>query len=89
MKAYGGVDVKIHILLTSAPTGGQWSASCPGRFTTGEKVLGTHWKGGLVNPRGSLDDVEKIPNPTGTRTPTPQSSSPQPVTIPTTLSRFL
>jgi hypothetical protein len=30
MKAYGGVDVYIHIFLTLALAGGEWSASCPG-----------------------------------------------------------
>jgi hypothetical protein len=54
MKAYGGVDVEIHIFLTSALAGGEWSASGPGRFT-----LGTHWIGGLVDPRAGLDDVQK------------------------------
>jgi hypothetical protein len=34
MKAYGGVDVCIHMLLTSALVGGVQSASRPGRFTT-------------------------------------------------------
>jgi hypothetical protein len=33
MKAYGGVDVQIHIFLTSALAGGEWSVSRPGRFT--------------------------------------------------------
>jgi hypothetical protein len=33
MKAYGGVDAQIHIFLTSALVGGEWSASRPGRFT--------------------------------------------------------
>jgi hypothetical protein len=37
MKAYGGVDALIHIFLTSALAGGEWSASRPGRFTPGEK----------------------------------------------------
>jgi hypothetical protein len=32
MKAYGGVDVYIHIFLTSALVGGEWSASRPCRF---------------------------------------------------------
>jgi hypothetical protein len=32
MKAYGGVDVYIHIFLTSELIGGEWSASRPGRF---------------------------------------------------------
>jgi hypothetical protein len=38
MKAYGGVDVQMHIFLTSALVGGEWSASRPGRFTLGEEV---------------------------------------------------
>jgi hypothetical protein len=54
MKAYGGVDMYIHIFLTSALVGGEWSASRLGRFTPG-----THWIGGFVGPRASLDDVEK------------------------------
>jgi hypothetical protein len=33
MKAYGGVDVYIHVFSTSAPVVGEWSASRPGRFT--------------------------------------------------------
>jgi hypothetical protein len=37
MKAYGGVDVQIHIYLTSAVAGSKWSASRPGCFTTEEK----------------------------------------------------
>jgi hypothetical protein len=41
-----------------------------------------------VDPRAGLDDVEKILDPTGTRTPTPRSSSPYPVAIPTALSRL-
>jgi hypothetical protein len=37
MKEYGGVDVYIHIFLNWALVGGEWSASRPGRFTTGER----------------------------------------------------
>jgi hypothetical protein len=59
MKAYGVVDVEIHIFLTSALAGGEWSASRRRRFTPGEVALDTHWIGGWVGPRASLDDVEK------------------------------
>jgi hypothetical protein len=38
MKAYMGVDVQIHIFLTSVLAGGEWSASCPGRYTPVEKA---------------------------------------------------
>jgi hypothetical protein len=69
MKTYGGVDVYIHIFLTLV--GGEWSASCPSRFTRC-----THWIGVWVGPRTRLDDVEKILDPTGTGTPTPRSCNP-------------
>jgi hypothetical protein len=46
MKVYAGVDVSIHIFLTSALIRGEWSASCTGRFTPGGPAPGTHWIGG-------------------------------------------
>jgi hypothetical protein len=54
MKAYGGVDLQIHIFLTSALIGGEWSASRPCRCTPG-----THCIGGLMDSRAGLDDLEK------------------------------
>jgi hypothetical protein len=59
MKAYGGVDVYVHIFLTSALVGGEWSASRPCHFTPGEGASGTHWLGSWVGPRASLDDAEE------------------------------
>jgi hypothetical protein len=60
--------------LTSALDGGEWSASRPGRFTTSERALGTHWIGGWVGPRAGVHAVvkRKIPSPrreTNPRTP--------------------
>jgi hypothetical protein len=49
MRAYGGVDAKIHIFLTSALAEGEWSASRPGCFITGETASGNHWTGGREN----------------------------------------
>jgi hypothetical protein len=37
MKAYGGMDVQIHIFLTSALAGGEWSASRPGALPPGKE----------------------------------------------------
>jgi hypothetical protein len=33
MKAHRGVDIQIHVVLTSALVGHEWSASRPARFT--------------------------------------------------------
>jgi hypothetical protein len=59
MKAYEGVDVQIHIFLTSALAGVERSASHPGRFIRGETDPGTHSVGRFVDHRVGLDDVEK------------------------------
>jgi hypothetical protein len=50
----GGVDVQIHIFLTSALVGGKWSASRPE-----EGATDTHWIGGWEDPRAGIDDAEK------------------------------
>jgi hypothetical protein len=39
MKTYEGVDVQIHVFLTSALVGGEFSASGPGRFTPGQGAM--------------------------------------------------
>jgi hypothetical protein len=59
MVTYGGVDVEIHVFLTSPLAGGEWSASRLGRFIHGERAPGTHWIGGWVDPRARLDNTEK------------------------------
>jgi hypothetical protein len=56
---YGLVDVQIHIFLISALVGGEWSVSHAGRFTPGERALGTHWIGGWVGRRTGLEDMER------------------------------
>jgi hypothetical protein len=59
MEVDGGVDVWIHIFLTSALVGGEWSASHTSRFTSREKPPSTHWIGGWVDSRAGLNDMEK------------------------------
>jgi hypothetical protein len=58
MKTYGGVDVEIHIFLTSALVGGECSASRLCRFIPAEGAPSTHWMGGWMDPRAGLNDVE-------------------------------
>jgi hypothetical protein len=58
MKTYKGVDLYIHVFLTSVLVGGEWLASHPGRFTHEEKAPVTHCIVGWVDPRAGLDDVE-------------------------------
>jgi hypothetical protein len=59
MKAYGEWMYRfIHIFLTSALAGGEWSASRPGRFIPREVAPGAYWIG-WVEPRAGLDDMEK------------------------------
>jgi hypothetical protein len=39
MKTYWGVELWLHVFLTSALDGGEWSASRPGRFTIRKEPL--------------------------------------------------
>jgi hypothetical protein len=57
MKAYGGVDVNIHIFLTLELARSEWSASRLSRFTPN-----THWIVGLSGPqsRSGRRGEEKI-----------------------------
>jgi len=44
--------------------GGEWSASCPGLFTPGERDPRTHWLGGPQSWYG-CGGKDKIPAPAG------------------------
>jgi hypothetical protein len=91
MKAYGGVDVQIRVFLTLALVRGEWSASRHCRFNPGENAPGSHWIECWMDPRAGFDDVEKRKFLTlpGLKLRSPLSPSPQPVVIPTTLSRLM
>jgi hypothetical protein len=62
MKAYGGLDVKIHIFLTLAAAGDEWSASRPDRFTPGERAPSARWIGCWVDTIGGLVVHSTQPN---------------------------
>jgi hypothetical protein len=71
MKVYVGVEVQIHIFLTSALVGGERSASRPCRFTPQGKNPWYPLDRRLDGPqsRSGQCGEEKILDPTGTRTP--------------------
>jgi hypothetical protein len=88
MKAYWGEEVQFHAFLTTAAVGGEWSASRLGRFTPGERTLGTHRIGGWVGPRAGLDAVTKSKNPSACQESNPGRPAHSLVTILTELLRF-
>jgi hypothetical protein len=59
------------IILDLALDGCEWCVSGPGRFTPGDTAPGTHWIGGWVHPKASLDvaEIKKMFTPAGVRTP--------------------
>jgi hypothetical protein len=73
-KSYGGMELKRHVFLISAPDRDEWSTSSPGRFHPWERAPGTrligHGGGGGAH-RAGPDAVakSKFPTPVGNRTP--------------------
>jgi hypothetical protein len=59
MKTYGGEDVRMHVLLTLALVGSEWSPSRPSRLTAGEIVHSTRWLGYWLGRIADVDDMEK------------------------------
>jgi hypothetical protein len=59
MKTYEGVDICIHVFLSSALFGGEWSASLPGCFTPRKEPQGTHWTGSCMGPRTGLENAKR------------------------------
>jgi hypothetical protein len=58
MKEYEEVDVWLHTFLTSAPDGGEWSASGTGRFTSEELVPCASSTGRRMGPRATLNALK-------------------------------
>jgi hypothetical protein len=79
MKAYGRVNVYIHRFLTSGLFGGEWSASCPCRFTSrgnSPTRYPLHMWFDRLQSRSERHDEEKIVDPSGTRNSDPSVVQP-------------
>jgi hypothetical protein len=71
MKMYGGVDVYIHILLTSTIAGGELSASCPSHLHPGksswyplDRRMGEHQnRSGYMERRKIMSHWDSNPDP--------------------------
>jgi hypothetical protein len=64
---------------TSAPDGGERSASHPGRFIPTERAPGTHRIGGWMDPRAGPDTEAKKKTPRPSRESNPRTPIVQPV----------
>ena len=75
-KLIGGVEVHLHLFLTSALDGTDWSTSRVGRFISRKNAI-NHWTGGWVGHITGLDLLEKIKISClyGIRTPDNQTPS--------------
>jgi hypothetical protein len=71
MEANWGVEVYLHVFLTSALDGSQWSASSPGRFTPREITLVSigYEAGWATEPVWTREWGEKFPAPSGIEPP--------------------
>jgi hypothetical protein len=68
MKVYGRVVVYIHIFLTSALGGGEWSASCPGRFApTRKELVWMTWRRENSLPYWDLNSDPSVVQPVASR----------------------
>jgi hypothetical protein len=56
------VELQLHVYLTVALDGDEWSVSSVGHFTPGDTALGIHWTGGWVNRTTDPDADEKVPS---------------------------
>jgi hypothetical protein len=63
VETYWGVEVYLHAFLTVALDEGELPVSFPELFTPGVRAHGTHWIGGCVGLRASLDAVAKKKSP--------------------------
>jgi hypothetical protein len=76
------------LFLTSAPDGGEWSASRPCGLTPGYTARRTHWIGSWVGPRAGVDSMKKRKIYFPCRKSNPSHPAHGLVAIPTELSQL-
>jgi hypothetical protein len=81
---YRGVETELHVFLTSALHGDEWSSSRPGRFTPD-----TPWIGGWMGSTAGLDAVAKTTNQCSCRESNPSRPARSSITIFTELLQLL
>jgi hypothetical protein len=87
MKTYGRVDVEIYVFLTSALAAGVVSFTFRSLYPRGQNAeYPLDRRLGGPQGRSERQGEVRMLDLTRARNPTPQSSSPQPVTIPTALA---
>jgi hypothetical protein len=59
IETYGTEEVQFQALLTSSLDRGEWSVSYNGHLTARKTAPVTHWIGGWVGPRTSLEALTK------------------------------
>jgi hypothetical protein len=76
MKAYrGSRGTQLHLFLTLALDGSEWSTSHLGHFTPWERTPNTYWRGGWVGPVAGLHIFENIKSHVPVRNQTPDCSA--------------
>jgi len=86
MKTYEGVEVQLHVFLTSVTDGEELSASHPGTLPRG-KNPSIHWTEGWMGPRADPESVAKRKKSLPCRESDPGRPTHSLVTILTQLSR--
>jgi hypothetical protein len=83
------MEVQLHAFSISVLDGGEWSASCPGRFTPEKIIPRTHWIGGWISRTACLDAVVKRKFPSSCRELNPYRPARSLVTMLNDLSQLL
>jgi len=89
MKINGGVNLQFHVILTSALDGSEGISFASWLLYSQGKRHSTHWTGGQMGSRASLNVVVKRKNPCPCWEPNPGNPAHSSITILTELPQLL